>query len=70
MHDVLEGVFPRDIAKVLSFYIRDLKLFTLEDLNHRIKDFRYGPNDSRSKHTQIMERHLKDIHLSMSASEC
>lgn len=69
MHDCPEGVFPRDLTKVLRYYIRVLKLFNVQDLNNRIKGFNYGPNDGRNKPPQIMESHINDGCLSMSASE-
>lgn len=49
MHDILEGIVVVEIKCMLSVFIQDLKLFTLERLNNRIKNFPYGFPDSKNK---------------------
>lgn len=44
MHDVLEGSLQLEIKCLLAVLIRDLKLFSLSNLNHRIQSFPYGPD--------------------------
>jgi hypothetical protein len=48
MHDFLEGVLHYDLSLIFQHYISE-KIFTLEDLNNRIKSFDYGPLDQGSK---------------------
>lgn len=66
MHDVLEGIRQYDLGLILHAHILE-KLFTLEELNHRIKAFRYGEN--KNKPPEILNNHIKNCRLMMSASE-
>ena len=42
MHDLLEGYVPYKTKLMLKHYIQEEKLFTLDELNARIRNFRYG----------------------------
>ncbi len=42
MHDVLEGVLQLEISCLLTVFIGDLRLFSLDTLNKRISNFAYG----------------------------
>lgn len=42
MHDLLEGYVPYKIKLMLKHFINELQLFTLNELNSRIKNFHYG----------------------------
>jgi len=44
MHDILEGVGKYDLAFLISYYVHDLKVFSLQILNERIVCFDYGPD--------------------------
>ncbi len=42
MHDLLEGYVPYKAKLMLKHFIGEQKLFTLDELNSRIKNFHYG----------------------------
>lgn len=44
MHDILEGIGKYDLAFLISYYVHDLKVFSLQILNERIMCFDYGPD--------------------------
>lgn len=44
MHDILEGVEKYDLAFLISYYVQNLKLFSLQVLNERITCFDFGPD--------------------------
>lgn len=67
MHDLLEGICVYDLTALLSILVLDYKLFTVEDLNNRIKSFNFG-NDISNTPPFINIRCLKS-HLKMSANE-
>ena len=46
MHDLLEGYVPYKMKLMLTYYIKDAKLFSLKHVNGRIKSFKYGYMDS------------------------
>lgn len=51
MHDLLEGYVPYKTKLMLRHFIQEKVLFTLDELNTRIRNFRYGYMDT--KPTQI-----------------
>ena len=51
MHDLLEGYVPYKTKLMLRHFIQEKDLFTLDELNTRIRNFRYGYMDT--KPTQI-----------------
>ena len=70
MHDLLEVICPYDISKMLRYYIYNLKLFSLEELNNRVQAFYYVPTESNNKPAEIVEGHLKQKNcLAMSSAE-
>ena len=48
MHDMLEGVVPLEMSLVLKSLI-DKGYFTLDDLNHTLESWNYGPLDKADK---------------------
>lgn len=68
MHDLLEGVVKYDLGLLLSYFIKK-KYFTLNLLNSRIMAFDYNDNDKNSKPPEILESHINQKFLHMSASE-
>lgn len=69
LHDIAEGVWEYDAGLILNQFIVEDKFFTLDELNKRIVDFNYGPDDGRNKPRQITEKQISDKHIKMSASE-
>lgn len=69
LHDFLEGVCRYEICYLLLDLILKKKLFTLEYLNYRIEYCTYSPNDVKNKPTLFDLKKLKNINVSMSASE-
>lgn len=68
MHDILEGVGKYDLAFLISYYVKDLKIFTLQVLNEIIVCFDYGP-DKGSKPCVLHIEHLRKKNIRLSASE-
>ena len=48
MHDIYEGVAPKEIKLVIGALINK-KLFTLEELNRRILSYSYGYKDKENR---------------------
>ncbi|KAB0790662.1 hypothetical protein PPYR_14888, partial [Photinus pyralis] len=67
MHDVLEGVCNYVMTAILQKFILDLKLFSLEILNYRIKTFNFGIHDINRP--PRINRESLNTKLRMSASE-
>lgn len=69
MHDVLEGVIPNVLRRILHQLIQD-KHFTLVQLNFEIGNLLYSVNDKTSKPQILTERMLRSRgQLSGKASE-
>lgn len=68
MHDLLEGVIKYDLSFLISYYILELKLFSLEVLNHRLINFDYGPDKSNKPCILNMD-HIRKNTIRLSASE-
>jgi len=58
MHDILEGVAPYEVHLMLYDFIYVRKLFTLDQLNSRLRFFDYGPVLSKSKPADITHAKL------------
>lgn len=69
MHDLFEGVCHYDICHILKFYTQTKKIFSLETLNLRKKNFNYGLLEIGNFSQPILERHLNQNRLKMTASE-
>lgn len=67
MHDLYEGVLRYDLANIISKLI-DLKYFTLESLNFKIKYNLYNPHEKNIP-PAIKESHLKNRYIICSAAE-
>ena len=69
MHDILEGVARYDMARILYHLIYEKKMFSLDDLNFRLRAFDYGFKNSVNKPQPICESHIKNGYIVMSSSE-
>lgn len=67
MHDVFEGVCHYVICEALLYFIKKMKYFTLNDLNERIKNFKYYPSDRGNEKLSISLHELENHKLKMSA---
>lgn len=68
MHDTLEGVLRYEMAYIIQSLINK-KYFTLDELNNRIKYFKFSDADVGNVMPQIKSDHLKKKYIVMSASE-
>ncbi|XP_047141422.1 uncharacterized protein LOC124816322 [Hydra vulgaris] len=59
MHDIFEGVFPNVLKSVLYQLIIVDKIFTCNQLNSRLKAFRYATHEKRDKSSCITLEKLK-----------
>lgn len=69
MHDLLEGVCAYDMALILNQFVSIQRLFSLAELNARIRGFFYGANDGRNRPGEILGSNLTTGRLAMSAAE-
>lgn len=68
MHDFFEGIFKYDICQALIYFI-DNNFITLEELNDRISNFRYGLEEGRYIPNILIRDNLKNNNLKMTARE-
>jgi hypothetical protein len=68
MHDLLEGVIKYDLSFLISYYVLELNLFTMEALNSRMINFDYGP-DKGSKPSLLNINHIRKNTIRLSASK-
>lgn len=68
-HTVEEGIVKYNISDALYFLIHDDKIFTIQQLNRRIKEFSYAPEEKSNKPHSILMEHLKNHKLRMTAAE-
>lgn len=68
MHDLLEGVLRYDMAHIIGCLIKK-KFFSVEQLNERIKYFKFSDVDTGNPIPSICSQHLKKKYIIMSASE-
>lgn len=69
MHDLLEGVLPLTICEMLKHFISVKKYFTIDELNHAIRNFDYGHSYVKNKPSFIDISHLNRKKLRQSASQ-
>ncbi|KAI8116607.1 hypothetical protein CVS40_11351 [Lucilia cuprina] len=69
MHDLFEGICHYDICQIIKYYIQEIKIFSLETLNLRKQTFNYGQLEIENFSKQILETHLNQNRLKMTASE-
>ena len=69
MHDVLEGFLPLTICEVLKYFIFEKKYFTIEELNHAVRNFDYGHANAKNKPSFIDISHINRKKLRQSASQ-
>ena len=59
MHVFLEGVLAYEIRLLLNYYINEIKVFKLTDLNSRIQGFPYGFSNIKNKPAVILHKDLQ-----------
>lgn len=69
MHDILEGIGPYELALILDRFINTHKIFSIDILNERIRQFDFGNRDNINKPQPISLASIKNHSLSTSASE-
>lgn len=69
MHDLFEGICHYDICHIIKYYTQKIKIFSLETLNLRKQNFNYGPLEIGNFSKPILEKHLNQNRLKMTASE-
>ncbi|XP_022160294.1 uncharacterized protein LOC111026502 [Myzus persicae] len=67
MHDILEGCAKYIMGFIISYYVKDLKLFSLQVLNDRLFAFDFGPE--KNKPCTINMDHIDVGNVKQSASE-
>ena len=55
MHVLLEGVLPLNVSLMMSSFIND-GIITVEELNERIKTFKYGRVEAKAKPPRLFEK--------------
>ncbi|KAL7291861.1 hypothetical protein TKK_0014423 [Trichogramma kaykai] len=68
-HDIFEGICRYDLALILNQYINVKKLFSLDDLNLRLRSYDYGKNYNINKPPEIAAKSLKNGCIIMSSAE-
>lgn len=72
MHVFLEGVLAYEIRLLLNYYINEIKVFKLTDLNSRIQGFPYGFSNIKNKPAVILDKDLQQgssTNMGQSASQ-
>ena len=69
LHDVLEGVLPRTTCLMLRSFLIEKKYFSIDQLNHALRNFPYGHSDIKNKPSLIDIAHIKRLKLRQSASQ-
>ena len=59
MHDLLEGVLQYECKEMLSVFVYEIKYFTLQELNDKLKMFDYGYYNDRNKPSPVTRQALK-----------
>lgn len=69
MHLFPEGILHYDLGNILEYFIKKQKLFTLDDLNRRKRNFSYGEIEIGNICNDIKINHLNKHHFKMSSRE-
>lgn len=69
LHDFDEGVSKYAMIEICKYFIFEVKVFSLQLLNSRIKSFNYQVNGFTNKVPEITEDNLKNSNLKMSGIE-
>ena len=69
MHDILEGALQHEFGLLFNFFIEIKKYFTCQQLNNRIDNLFYGPDEIRSKPCHVSMHQIKQKYVKMSACE-
>ena len=68
MHDIMEGVVPYELKCLLSYCVHN-KIFTITELNDRIKGYDFGSEDRPAVIDPLVVRRDSDTRLRQSASQ-
>ncbi|KZS03696.1 Uncharacterized protein APZ42_033513 [Daphnia magna] len=68
MHDLLEGILPLVISKMILHFIKR-KFFTLDQLNNKIKNFKYGYREVVNKPCSIDYKQLINGKINQTAAQ-
>lgn len=68
MHDILERMCNTDMPLMINYYIK-ARIFTLAELNDRLRTHDFGMIDSRNIPPVISPERLKINNIEMSSSE-
>ncbi|KAI9554867.1 hypothetical protein GHT06_020144 [Daphnia sinensis] len=68
MHDLLEGILPLVISKMILHFIKR-KFFTLDQLNNKIKNFKYGYREIVNKPCSIDYKQLINGKINQTAAQ-
>lgn len=69
MHDILEGCLPLTICEMLSHYVLVEKVISIDQVNHGLRNFQYGPGEVKDRPSIIDINHLKNRKLRQSAAQ-
>ncbi len=69
MHDIFEGIAHYNMAHIINYFVNDIKLFTLNQLNDRKQFFNYGPSEIGNMSPIIKPEHIINRHFKMSSRE-
>lgn len=69
MHDFFEGICHYDICHIIRHYTQNTKYFSLDIFNLRKQNFNYGLLEVGNFTRPILEKHLNQFRLKMTASE-
>lgn len=69
MHDLFEGVCHYNMCHIIKYYTETTKLFSLDCLNNRKVTFNYGSIEVGNISPPILDSHIKNSRLKMSARE-
>ena len=61
MHDFLEGICRYDITLILNYFIYDIKLFKLDELNMHLRGLDYGFCHNINKPPELSEKSIKMV---------
>lgn len=69
LHDLLEGCVPLNLTEMLAHYVLIDKIFSIDDLNHSLRNFKYGQAEAKDRPSTIEIQHLKNRKLRQSAAQ-
>lgn len=67
MHDIYEGICYYNMCHIIKYYTDSAKIFSLQTLNLRKKNFNYGSIEIGNVSPDIQLHNIQNIHLKMTA---